>query len=252
MITRRPRAALLAASLFVLTGCGGGAVASPGHPSGGDAAGTTTSAAVPIPTPTSQVSSSPLLPGLGPKTLGRIPAGTRQAVVVTGRGKNSPLSTVVLYQRTGAGWEAGASWPAHNALRGWTDQHMAGDLHSPIGVYELTDAGGLLNDPGSRLPYHQSSAFTAPGTGFEGEPLAGAFDYVIAINYNRTPGTSPLDWSRPLGSGRGGGIWFHVDHGGPTHGCVSIAAKHMKELLRALDPDLHPVVVMGDAASLAH
>ena len=50
----------------------------------------------------------------------------------------------------------------------------------------------------------------------------------------------------------GGGIWFHVDHGGPTHGCVSLSRPHMRALLRALDPALHPVVVMGDAASLAH
>jgi L,D-peptidoglycan transpeptidase YkuD (ErfK/YbiS/YcfS/YnhG family) len=74
---------------------------------------------------------------------------------------------------------------------------------------------------------------------------------VIAIDYNREPGTSPLDWTRPLGAGRGGGIWIHVDHGGPTHGCVSIAERHLKDLLRALDPALHPVVVMGDHASLA-
>ncbi|MGW2516709.1 L,D-transpeptidase family protein [Streptomyces sp. NPDC001617] len=254
MITRRPRAALLAASLLFLTGCGGGAMATPGHPSGGDTTGTSTSGAVPIPTPTSRAraESAPLqLSGLGPKTLAEIPADARQAVIVTGKDQNSPLSTLGLYERTATGWQAGASWPAHNALRGWTDHHTAGDLRSPIGVYGLTDAGGLLGDPGSKLPYHRSYSFTSPGTGFEGESLAGAFDYVVAINYNRKPGTSPLDWTRPLGSERGGGIWIHVDHGGPTHGCVSIAEKHMKELLRALDPELHPVIVMGDATSLA-
>lgn len=144
------------------------------------------------------------------------------------------------------------SWAAHNALKGWSDHHMAGDLRSPIGVYSLTDAGGLFKNPGAKLPYSQSSGFVSPGTGFEGEPLAGSFDYVIAVNYNRQPGTSPLDWTRPLGSARGGGIWIHVDHGGPTHGCVSIAESHMKELLRILNPALHPVVVMGDADSLGH
>lgn len=191
------------------------------------------------------------LPGLGLRTLAEIPADARQAVVVTGRGENSPRSTVVLYERTTVGWQAGASWPAHNALKGWSAHHTAGDLRSPVGVYGLTDAGGLLGDPGTRLPYTHSGGFTSPGTGFGGESLAGSFDYVVAINYNRKPGTSPLDWTRPMGASRGGGIWFHVDHGGPTHGCVSIAEKHMKELLRALDPDLHPVVVMGDATSLA-
>lgn len=190
------------------------------------------------------------LPGLGPRTLAEIPHETRQVVLVTGRDKNSSTSQVVLYRRTGAGWEPGAAWPAHNALKGWTDDHRVGDLRSPIGVFALTDAGGLLSDPGTKLPYDQGRGFTINGTGFEGEPLAGSFDYVVAINYNRRPGTSPLDWTRPLGADKGGGIWLHVDHGGPTHGCVSIAEKHMKELLLTLDPALRPVVVMGDAKSL--
>ncbi|PAZ10963.1 hypothetical protein CLM62_38215 [Streptomyces sp. SA15] len=247
MITRSPRAALLAATLL-LTGCGGGEAATPDH--GAEA----TPATVSAPTPSSEITVQAVprqLPGLGPKTWAKVPSRSRQAVLVTGRGRDSPLSTVVLYERTAAGWQAGDSWPAHNALKGWTDHHRAGDLRSPIGVHTLTDAGGLLRDPGTRLPYDRSTGFTAPGTGFEGEPLAGSFDYVIAINYNREPGTSPLDWTRPLGAGRGGGIWLHVDHGGPTQGCVSIAEEHMKELLLTLDPERHPVVVMGDVESLA-
>ncbi|MFE3906359.1 L,D-transpeptidase family protein [Streptomyces sp. NPDC059153] len=53
-----------------------------------------------------------------------------------------------------------------------------------------------------------------------------------------------------LGASKGGGVWLHADHGGPTHACVSLPEKDMKELLRTLDPALHPVIVMGDAASL--
>jgi L,D-peptidoglycan transpeptidase YkuD (ErfK/YbiS/YcfS/YnhG family)/predicted small lipoprotein YifL len=190
------------------------------------------------------------LPGLGPRTLAEIPDTARQVVLVTGQGKNSSTSQVVLYRRTGTGWEPGATWPAHNALRGWTDDHHVGDLRSPIGVFALTDAGGLLPDPGTKLPYDHGRGFTINGTGFEGEPLAGSFDYVVAINYNHKPGTTPLDWTRPLGADKGGGIWLHVDHGGPTHACVSVAKQHMKELLRTLDPAQQPVIVMGDAASL--
>ncbi|MDX2681213.1 L,D-transpeptidase family protein [Streptomyces sp. NY05-11A] len=244
MFTHRSRAALLAASLL-LTGCGGAATA----PKHGRTA--TATAAAPGP-PANSVRAVPQrIPGLGTRTWAAVPSDADQVVVVTGRGIDSPAATVVLYRRTEAGWRAGDSWPAHNALRGWSDHHMGGDLRSPIGVYGLTDAGGLLGDPGTKLPYDHGSGFHSPGTGFEGEPLEGSFDYVVAINYNREPGTSPLDWTRPLGAGRGGGIWLHVDHGGPTHGCVSIAEQHMKELLRALDPALHPVVVMGDHASLA-
>lgn len=193
-----------------------------------------------------------VLPGVGPDTLRGIPADSRQVLLVTGEGHNASTSTVRLYEHTDAGWEpTSAAWPAHNGAQGWSDNHHLGDLRSPVGVYGLTAAGGLLPDPGTRLPYDQSGAFTINGTGTLGEPLAGSFDHVVAIDYNRVPGTSPLDWTRPLGAQRGGGVWVHVDHNGPTQACVSIAKEHMEELLRALDPDMRPVIVMGDAASLA-
>lgn len=191
------------------------------------------------------------LPGLGPQTSAAVPPSAGQVLLATGRDRASSASTVQLFARVPGGWAAaGPAWPAHNALRGWTDHHHADDLHSPIGVFALTDAGGLLPDPGSKLPYTRSDDFVAAGTGFEDEPLAGAFDYVIAIDYNRRPGTSPLDPATPLGADAGTGIWLHVDHGGPTHGCVSLPRDAMKDLLRMLDPAQQPVVVMGDAASL--
>lgn len=257
--SRSAALALLAAVAVSLTGCAGSeSGARPSHVaeegplrttpprSAAAEAGTGTAGrSAPVPrTP---------LPGIGPRTLAQVPATARQAVLVTGAGPGSPVSAVELFRRTDEGWApAGPVWPAHNALHGWTDRHHSGDLRSPIGVFTLTDAGGRLPDPGSRLPYdHAPIGFTVHGTGVGGEPLRGAFDYVIAINYNRAPGTSPRDWTRPLGESRGGGIWLHVDHGGPTEGCVSLPAPDVKTLLRTLDPANHPVVVMGDAASLA-
>ncbi|MEZ0091540.1 L,D-transpeptidase family protein [Streptacidiphilus sp. EB129] len=191
------------------------------------------------------------LPGVGPSFLKQIPANTDQVLLVTGTAKDANTGTAVLYTRTADGsWLPGTAWASHNAKDGWTTDHQEGDLHSPIGVFSLTDAGGLDANPGTKLPYLHSSAFQALGTGFEGESLADAFDYVVAINYNHVPGTSPLSPDRPMGASKGGGIWVHVDHGGPTHGCVSLSKADMAELLRDLDPSKHPVIVMGDAASL--
>lgn len=192
------------------------------------------------------------IPGLGLRIRAEISPETTQAVAVTGTDRDSDVSSVVVYERdpvTGW-WPVSDVWPGHNAVRGWTDEHYQGDLRSPIGVFGLTDAGGKLPDPGSKLPYDRGSAFEASGDGFEGEALEGSFDYVVAINYNRLAGTTPLDWTRPLGKAKGGGIWLHVDHGGPTQGCVSLPRRRMKELLRMLDPAKRPVVVMGDADSL--
>ncbi len=193
------------------------------------------------------------VPGLGPLTQARIPDGTTQALVVTGATENSNTATAVLHQRgpDGRWYEAGGPWTARNALKGWTADHTAGDLRTPIGVYRIGDAGGRLPDPGARLPYDEDPEFAISGTGFQGEPLEGSFDHVIAIDYNRVPGRTPLDKERPLGAGKGGGVWIHVDHGGPTQACVALHRDDLRTLLVALDPAAAPVVVMGPAPELA-
>ncbi|MFF3604837.1 hypothetical protein [Streptomyces sp. NPDC002463] len=209
------------------------------------AAGANRLASAPVPVPR--------LPGVGPGTRALVPDGSTQALVVTGATEDSNTSTATLYRRDPArGWiEAAGPWRAHNALQGWTSDHTAGDLRSPIGVFRIGDAGGKLPDPGARLPYDEDEAFDISGTGFLGEPLEGSFDHVIAIDYNRVPGRSPLDKERPLGEEKGGGVWIHVDHGGPTQACITLDREALRELLRALDPAAEPVVVMGPVRELA-
>ncbi|MGW3927035.1 L,D-transpeptidase family protein [Streptomyces microflavus] len=259
-VPRRPHALLTAPLLvlaLLLTGCASGAapakapVAAPGQGAAGpesDAASVLREPAEAEPAP------SPVeIPGLGPLTRAEIPEEARQAFVVTGEDEDANRSSAVLYSREdpAEGWApAVGPWDAHNGMEGWTDHHVAGDLRSPRGVYTLTDAGGRLPDPGALLPYDEHPRFAVDGEGFFGEPLEGSFDYVVAINYNRTEGVTPLDRTRPLGLERGGGIWIHVDHGGPTQGCVSIPEERMEQLLRTLDPALNPVIVMGDAETL--
>ncbi|CAM5420528.1 L,D-transpeptidase family protein OS=Streptomyces tendae OX=1932 GN=GUR47_05805 PE=4 SV=1 [Streptomyces tendae] len=54
-----------------------------------------------------------------------------------------------------------------------------------------------------------------------------------------------------MGEDRGGGVWVHVDHDGPTNACVSLSEEHMRALLTALDPGKEPVIVMGPREVLA-
>ncbi|MET9777579.1 L,D-transpeptidase family protein [Streptomyces sp. NPDC006367] len=230
-----------------------GTVMSTGLLATGCAPGTPEGPSRPVsPRPAPPVPSARPLPGIGPVMLARMPAGTRQALVVRGATEDANRAQVVLYERDRArGWQAVAGpWSAHNGLRGWTTDHSAGDLRTPVGVFGLSDAGGRLPDPGTRLPYDEDPEFAISGTGHLGEDLEGSFDHVIAIDYNRVPGTTPLDTTRPLGEDKGGGVWIHVDHGGPTNACISLDEQHMRELLLALDPDKDPVVVMGPAPEL--
>ncbi len=246
-----PAAALLLASCAGLTG-GPAASDAPEVRTRSDTSGGAGRSA-PRPQTTQEAPQPRGIPDLGPRTRARIPAAARQAIVVTGDGRDEGTGTARRYERSADGsWEpVGEAWPAHNAVKGWTGRHVQGDLRSPVGVFGLTDAGGHERDPGTELPYDTGPAFVARGTNVEGEPLGDAFDYVVAINYNRKPGTTPLDWTRPLGMRRGGGIWFHVDHGAPTQGCITLPKPRMRELLTWLDVQSKPVVVMGDGDALS-
>ncbi|MFI9172721.1 L,D-transpeptidase family protein [Streptomyces lincolnensis] len=242
--TRRAviKTAALGCLLTVLAGCGG---PRPTERSGTDTATASqpTSAA---PTDTTRI------PGLGDRWQRRIPADSRQVLAVYGDDRNSARSTVALYtkqgSKQGSTWDRARAWPAHNGRKGWTTDHREGDKRSPVGVFTLSDAGGVLPDPGARLPYTSSAAFAAPR--WWAKPYWHDFDYVIAIDYNRVKGTPPNDQTRPRGYAKGGGIWLHLDHGSGTSACVSLSRPAMRYLLRTLDPDRHPVVVMGDRADL--
>lgn len=187
------------------------------------------------------------IPDVGDRLQSRIPKNSRQVVAVYGEGRNSADATVVLYTKSAA-WKKTRSWPAHNGKKGWTPNHRENDKRSPVGVFTLSDAGGVLADPGARLPYTESAAFQAPH--YWPKTHWHDFDHVIAIDYNRVKGTPPNDPTRPQGQRKGGSIWLHMDHGSGTSGCVSLSKSGMRYLLRTLDPKLRPVVVMGDKASL--
>ncbi|MFD9477862.1 L,D-transpeptidase family protein [Streptomyces nojiriensis] len=188
------------------------------------------------------------LTGVSEQTRARIPAESRQLVLVTGKAPDSSESTAAFYTRPAAGadWVRTESWPARNGAKGWSTERTYGDLTSPMGVFALTDAGGLLpKPPGTRLPYDKNNGFVPSGLGVNGESLAGSFDYVVAIDFNRRPGRSPLDPVMPDGEDKGGNIWLHVDHDGPSQGCVGIPKAAMEKVLETLDPAAKPVIVMG-------
>ncbi|MFS8199699.1 hypothetical protein ACLVWQ_13555 [Streptomyces sp. CWNU-52B] len=233
-------AAVLGALVLPLTACGGsdggGGEKSNGQAGDGSRAGQ------------ARTVDLKRIPDVGNTLLKQIPADSRQVVAVYGRGKNSADSTIVLYTKSGSTWDKTRSWEGHNGKKGWTTDHRENDKRSPVGVFTLSDSGGVLADPGAKLPYTQSAGFQAPH--YWAKSHWNDFDYVIAIDYNRVKGTSPNDPTRPQGQSKGGSIWLHMDHGSGTSACVSLPKPGMEYLLRTLDPDRNPVVVMGDKADL--
>ena len=231
-------------TMTTLSACGS---AHTGHP-GGTEGRPGAQATHPRPAVTTSAPDPTRIPDVGDRLQRAIPTDTSQVLTVYGNGKDSPDSTAVLFTKNGNTWARAASWPAHNGKLGWTTDHHLGDKRSPVGVFTLTAAGGVLDDPGTALPYSQDESYEAPRDWDESHWHD--FDYVIAIDYNRVPGTPPDDAEQPEGEDKGGGIWLHLDHGSGTSACVSLSKEAMEFLLRTLDPNRHPVVLMGDRADL--
>ncbi|MBX6390673.1 MAG: hypothetical protein IRZ08_17040 [Frankia sp.] len=194
------------------------------------------------------------LPGVGAWAMSLLPPTTRQVVLVQSDGRDSTDNVITLWERADPGGEwfqVGEPISGRNGARGWTLTHREGDQRSPVGVFGLTAAGGRLANPGSLLPYEHRPDFYQSGSGDPADPFSHAFDYVIAIDYNRVPGTPPSDEVRPFGPAAGGDIWLHVDHHTPTRGCVALPADQIVPLLRWLNPAATPMIIMGNTQTLA-
>jgi len=176
---------------------------------------------------------------------GSIPAASSQVIIVRSPSVSSTTNTVSLWTRAGTGWrEDGTRLPGHDGERGWSAHRSAGDLRTPLGVYSLTYAGGRLPNPGTREPYEYSSSYFHTAGRFLGHSTFGVFDYVVAIDFNRVPGSPVSSTDQPNGPQPGGDVWLHVDNGAPTLACVTVPRSAMVAILKWLDPSQHPVIVL--------
>ncbi|MDN5586553.1 MAG: L,D-transpeptidase family protein [Brevibacterium sp.] len=190
------------------------------------------------------------VPGLGPETSAQIPAETSQVLVASGPETTSDSGQLSFFAFADDEWKELKTFDIHNGKKGWLADRREGDKTSPIGVFTLSDAGGYEQDPGTKLSYTQDERLPSSATAAYGSEYERVFDYIIAIDYNRVPGTAPTDGTRPLGWDKGGGIWLHVDHDSGTNGCVTLKEEDLLWILETIDPDAHPRIAMGPESQL--
>jgi L,D-peptidoglycan transpeptidase YkuD (ErfK/YbiS/YcfS/YnhG family) len=188
--------------------------------------------------------------------------GARQVIIVDAPSAASTTATLSTYENDGNGWyPVLAPIPAVDGVNGWVpgSQRSEGDGASPEGMYAIgSTMYGVDANPGLQFPYHRlqcgdwwdedpnsatyNSFQTVPcGTTppFSGNSEAlwtegNAYPYMAVIDYN-TPPTGAL----------GSGIFLHANIGTPTTGCISVPLSDLVQVLKWLNPALHPVIVMG-------
>jgi L,D-peptidoglycan transpeptidase YkuD (ErfK/YbiS/YcfS/YnhG family) len=209
--------------------------------------------------------------------------GVQQMVTVTSRRWSTTHATLRAWQRPPGGrWRpARAAVHARIGYGGWVrgSARDQGTGTSPAGKYALPRAFGSLADPGGSLPYRRfdrndfwpyeprdpatynvyqrhKAATTSWRPGFRERlwDFREQYRHAVVVGFNLPSG---IHYSRErrqwvarqrADTSRGGGIFLHVTDGGPTAGCVSMAVRPMRWLVRWLDPARNPRVAMGPRA----
>lgn len=147
---------------------------------------------------------------------------------------------------------------------------------TPAGSFAMKYAFGNRRDPGAELRYRRVDRndmwpyephdprtynilqpFRAQGSHWRRgyfERLASygyEYAYAVVLGFNLPGG---VHWSqerrqyvarRPADTRRGGGIFLHVQQSRYTAGCVAAPIRDIRWVVRWLDPDLEPRIVMG-------
>jgi L,D-peptidoglycan transpeptidase YkuD (ErfK/YbiS/YcfS/YnhG family) len=181
-----------------------------------------------------------------------------QLITVISPTLRSQSATLEYFVRQGGCFRLAAGpYPALVGLNGLSAHHREGDDTTPMGLFGFQSTMyGVLPNPGVAYQYHQlvcgdwwdeqsTSALynhfvhvpcgTKPDFGGGSEALwqtVPSYDYFAVIAYNR----------HPIVPGNGSAIFLHVSTGQPTAGCVSIPVSDLLRILRALRPNLRPLI----------
>ena len=190
------------------------------------------------------------------------PASATQVITVVASGTSSTTAVLRRWTKSAGGWlPVGPAVTAHVGADGLSTQPSETRSATPIGSFTLTQAFGHDANPGTALPYfqttpadwwisqpgslyntHQNCSGSCPFT--QGDPNEHLYyetpfyNYAMVIDYN-TPNAGGVR------QGAGSAFFLHVTDGNPTAGCVSIPASDLVATLQWLQPADHPRILIG-------
>ena len=178
--------------------------------------------------------------------------------MVSAAGYGRSDAALSAYDRTGSGWvRTFGPWTARIGRNGFAPSgaKREGDGRTPSGSYGFSFFFGIDADPGVRFPYRR---ITSPSLVWDDDPASANYNEWIDTRVaNAGVRPEPMDnapfydygaviaYNEPRTPGLGSAIFLHVSNGGSTAGCVALPVDRLLQILRWLDPNLHPQVHMG-------
>jgi L,D-peptidoglycan transpeptidase YkuD (ErfK/YbiS/YcfS/YnhG family) len=174
---------------------------------------------------------------------------------------HSTYASLTLWHAVAGCWVATAGpWTARVGRNGLSGHHQEGDGTTPTGTYGFEPViYGIAANPGVRYRYHRLVC----GDWWDEDPTSPAYNTFRHVGCGTTPpfgGGSEALWQAttayrffaaltynvdPTIPGRGSAIFLHADTGAPTNGCISLPLGELTRVLRWLNPELKPLIVIS-------
>ncbi len=183
-----------------------------------------------------------------------------QLLLVTNNCPSSFIVQITALEKKDGKWEE--VFPSVNGVIGKNgfalpEEKREGDGRTPAGIFPLKISFGYKESIPTKMPYRQSLS----------DDLW--VDDINALDYNRwvkEKSTKALSFERmrrdddlykyglvieyntaPVVKGYGSAIFFHVWRGKnrPTEGCVAVSEDNIVRILKWLDPQAAPLIIMG-------
>jgi L,D-peptidoglycan transpeptidase YkuD (ErfK/YbiS/YcfS/YnhG family) len=182
-----------------------------------------------------------------------------QMITVAAPSRTSTTAKLTAWTREGDRWRKDIGPITAFIGSDGVGEASEGIARTPAGVYGMTEAFGISENNGTRLPYFKvddsdwwvsdvdspeyNKRFRClpgkcPFNERAGERLitAGAvYNHAVVIDYNRDP----------VKPGAGSAFFLHVSADKPTAGCVAIPSDKLDEIMRWLDPAKNPAINIG-------
>jgi L,D-peptidoglycan transpeptidase YkuD (ErfK/YbiS/YcfS/YnhG family) len=206
----------------------------------------------------------------------------QQLVTVTSDRWSSTRGTFSAWRKRADGWHrVRGPLTVRLGYNGWAraGKRRQSTGTTPAGRFTMPYAFGNRADPGGRLRYRHADGNDVwpyeprdPATYNILQPFQSRtshwrpdyrerladygrqYAYAVVLGFNLPDG---VHWSKrrhqrvarePADTDRGGGIFLHVQGSGSTAGCVAGPITDIRRVVRWLDPDLRPLIVMGPRA----
>lgn len=188
----------------------------------------------------------------------------RQLLIVFNEKPNDHKAILVVMEKTAKGWQNKLNpIPAVVGRNGYANprKKIEGDGKSPKGLFRLGHLFSYEKGVNTKMPFTQTTSedkwiddpnSTNYNRHIRGQTDAKSFEnlllgsdvykYCLVIEYN----------TNPVIKGKGSAIFLHLNEepSGSTSGCVAIDEANMNLILKWMNPELNPTIIMGNKEDL--